>query len=171
MSTVHPDGRWRQMQLHGVQFRCQDASVSGRFVRHLALWRADERLDLITPPEHGSIAPRVVGLPTVADDPAVVEVDEWQSVVQWLQSGGRLGSYTMHDLAALACVASPAFAGEIGRVAAHRVVEHGAWRQGPLRAHPDHPLAVLERAAESCERARAALLAARTEIALQSGHR
>lgn len=45
-----------------------------RFVRMLLLERERERLAIITPPEHGAVAPNVVRLPEAPGDAVIVEI-------------------------------------------------------------------------------------------------
>jgi len=71
---TEPDGRWRRVALNGARFVVRDAARSQRFVRHLGIYTRNERADLITPPEHGAIAPRAARLPGVPDGAAVVDI-------------------------------------------------------------------------------------------------
>lgn len=158
-----PDGRWERVPLHGCCFRAGDAACRQRFVRHLALENGWLRIDLITPPERGAIAPRAAGLPDAPRDAAVVETTTWDVLADWLHSGGRLAGRTVADLARLACVATPQFAVVIGELAA-RVAAELIWeRCGPMRGSGGmaNALGPLVEAARTSPRAADALMAAR----------
>lgn len=158
-----PDGRWSHVALHGCRVSVSDAACSQRFVRRLALDSECARLDLITPPERGAIAPRAAGLPGVSHDAAVVETSSWEALADWLLSGGRLAGRTVAELARLACVATPQFAVIIGQLAA-RVAAEMVWdRCGPMRDSGGMPNALrpLAEAARSSPRAADAFMAAR----------
>lgn len=161
LALTYPGGRWYQLQLSGARFRARDARARQRFVRHLCIWRENERIDIITPPEHGAIAPRAVSLPYVPNGAAVVESGEWQALFRWLDSGGRLGSHTMDELSQLSCLAGIDLAADIGRqVAALATEMYTCRRYGPMRSRVGDPLAELRRTAATSERARVACLAA-----------
>lgn len=158
-----PDGRWSHVALHGCHVSVSDAACSQRFVRCLALDSERARLDLITPPDRGAIAPRAAGLPGVSHDAAVVETSSWEALADWLLSGGRLAGRTVAELARLACVATPQFAVIIGQLAA-RVAAEMIWdRCGPMRDSGGMPNALrpLAEAARSSARAADAFMAAR----------
>lgn len=158
-----PDGRWSHVALHGCHVSVSDAACSQRFVRCLALDSERARLDLITPPDRGAIAPRAAGLPGVSHDAAVVETSSWEALADWLLSGGRLAGRTVAELARLACVATPQFAVVIGQLAA-RVAAEMIWdRCGPMRDSGGMPNALrpLAEAARSSARAADAFMAAR----------
>jgi len=64
MTLQMPDGRQRRHVLHGFDAVAIDARRQRRFVRMLILERGEaERVVVITPPEHGSVAPNVVRMP------------------------------------------------------------------------------------------------------------
>lgn len=172
-----PDGRWQRVALHGCRVTVSDAAssvmvsdaaCSQRFVRRLALDSECARLDFITPPERGAIAPRAAGLPGVSHDAAVVETSSWEALADWLLSSGRLAGRTVAELARLACVATPQFAVIIGQLAA-RVAAEMSWdRCGPMRDSGGVPNALrpLAEAARSSPRAADAFMAARAAAAV-----
>jgi hypothetical protein len=163
-----PDGRWQRVALHGCRFRVGDAACQQRFVRRIALESERERADLITPPELGAIAPRAAGVPGVAQDAAVVETSCWETLADWLLSGGRLAGRTVAELARLACVATPQFAVIIGGLAARVACEMSWERCGPMRGSggkPGDALRPLAEAARTSPRAADALMAARAAAA------
>ena len=160
-----PDGGARELALSGAELRVGDATFAQRFVRHLHL-RADAgATDLITPPEDGAIAPRAAQLPRAPDDAGIVERPLFDTLVQWLGAGGRLGACTIAELAALARVATAAFAVVVGERAGQLAVETVWPHGGPMRGGDSgddvrrrlHPL---EEAARTSERAAEALIAA-----------
>lgn len=177
ITIVYPDGGWRELPLHGARFAVQDATATSvaiagnRFVRHLIVENRvrelSERMDILTPPERGSIAPRVARLPRVPDGAAVIDTDEWDAAFHWLDTGGRLGGHNMDELARLARIASPDFAQTVGRFAAQLAAEALSDRNGPMRrrGRADNPLRPLERAAERSPRAANAWLAATHALA------
>lgn len=157
-----PDGRWHNLPLHGCTYAVADAACLQRFVRHLDLEGGFGRMDLITPPDRGAIAPRAACLPRVPAEAAVVETVAWEAVVDWLSSGGRLSGRTVAELARLACVATPQFAVVIGELAA-KVATEMIWEQcGPMRDSGGAPnlLRPLQEAARTSSRAADALIAA-----------
>ncbi len=159
---TYPDGRWQRVNLHGCQFQTQDATCNQRFVRHLVLSHPHRRIDLITPPDQGTIAPRAAGLPAAPGDAAIVERPAWDALADWLASGGRLAGRTIAELARLSCVASAQFAVVIGELAA-QVAGHLAWeRCGPMRdsGGVHDTLGPFEEAARTSPRAADALMAA-----------
>src|SRR4051812_17268249 len=86
-----PDGRQRRHVLDGVDVVALDARRQNRFVRMLMLERdGQERVAVITPPEHGAVAPNVVRLPEVPDEAAVVDRNTWDILSEWILGGGRL---------------------------------------------------------------------------------
>lgn len=157
-----PDGRSRTMLLNGARFAVRDATRARRFVRHLKLYLADGRADLITPPEEGCIAPRAAQLPDVPDDATIVDAHAWEALVDWLQGGGRLGGRSIGELARLAAIASAQFAITLGEWAAQVAFEMTWERRGPLRGGSElqHSLRPLEEAANRHPRAADALIAA-----------
>jgi hypothetical protein len=113
--------------------------VLRRFVRMLVL-DADndntahgERIHLITPPDHGAVAPNVVSVPEAPADSAIVDTHAWEAVSEWLLGGGRLAACSIADLARLSCLATPPFAVLLGEVAAQRALEQVWSATGPLR--------------------------------------
>lgn len=164
-----PDGRWERMHLHGCCFRAGDAACSQRFVRHLVLENGWLRIDLITPPERGAIAPRAAGIPSAPRDAAVIEPGAWEVLADWLHSGGRLAGRTVADLARLACVATPQFAVIIGELAARVAAELSWERCGPMRGSGGiiNALAPLVDAARTSPRAADALMAARAATVMR----
>src|SRR5215208_2813952 len=71
LSVLMPDGQCRAIALDGAVVAVADAAFRRRFVRMLTLERAGERTAIITPPDHGAIAPRAVFLPVAPEDAAV----------------------------------------------------------------------------------------------------
>jgi len=170
-----PDGRPRRYALDGRSatqldgmFTARSAPYSNarperRFVRMLVLERDDERHVLITPPDHGAVAPNVVRLPVAPEDAAIVDDHAWDALAEWLLGGGRFAAYAISDLARLAAVATSRFAALIGQVAAERALEQLWAARGPLRGVADleaalHPLIA---AARQSPRVADALRAAR----------
>jgi hypothetical protein len=160
-----PDGRAREFPLEGADLAVGDATFTQRFVRHLHLDTGYAELDLITPPEQGAIAPRAAQLPRAPDEAGIVERTVFDTLVEWLIGGGRLGGRTIEDLARLARLASPGFAVVIGERAGQLAVE-GTWtfggpmRGGALGDDPRRRLHPFEVAARDSERAGEALVAA-----------
>lgn len=170
-----PDGKPRRHALDGRSVTQLDglytarstpfahARPERRFVRMLILERDDERHVIITPPEHGAVAPNVVRLPVAPDDAAIVGDPAWDALADWILGGGRLAGCAMTDLARLAAIATPRFAALIGQVAAQHALEQVWAARGPLRGVHDleaalHPLVA---AARHSPRAADALRAAR----------
>lgn len=170
--------------------------VLRRFVRMLVLEREsantnvprrsrdrdghDERLIcLITPPDHGAVAPNVVSVPEAPADAAVVEPRVWEALADWMLNGGRLAACSIPDLARLACIATPQFAVLIGEVAAQRALEHMWEGKGPLRMgfdptdaqYLDAALSPLAEAAKHSPRAGEALVSALSHAAGAARHR
>jgi hypothetical protein len=161
--TLHfRDGRSRWLDLDGCHSDILDATFRHRFVRMLTLARGADALALITPPDHGAIAPRVARLPGAPADAVVLDDDTWQIVVDWIRSGGRLSALTVAELARLAGIATPPFALLVGEVAAQVAFEM-VWEQaGPWRGGValEDALAPLQQAARHSQRAAEALVAA-----------
>jgi len=157
-----PDGACRHVDLDGASVAVVDAAFRRRFVRMLTLERGGERAAFITPPDHGAIAPRAVPLPLAPDDAAVVEDGAWDTLVEWITTGGRLAGRNVAELARLAVIATPQFAIAIGEVAAQVALEMIWERNGPLRGGADlaHSLRPLYDAARRSPRASDALVAA-----------
>ena len=170
-----PDGKPRRHALDGRSATQLDglytarstafahARPERRFVRMLSLERDDERSVLITPPEHGAVAPNVVRLPVAPDDAAIVDGPAWDTLADWILGGGRLSGCAMTDLARLAAIATARFAALIGQVAAQRALEQVWAARGPLRGVDDLEAALrpLVAAARQSPRAADALRAAR----------
>jgi len=136
-----PDGRLRRMTLDGVEPYAIDGCMRAhvdvhderRFVRMLVLAHDPANDVLITPPEHGTVAPNVVRLPEAPHDAAIVDPYVWEPLADWVIGGGRLGACTIAELARLATIATPSFAVLIGEVAAQRALELAWVGRGPLR--------------------------------------
>jgi hypothetical protein len=190
---VMPDGRLRQFPLDGVAATVADGCVAQtsargstpeitlvhgvvhaapprvlrRFVRMLVLERGRDREVVITPPDHGAVAPNVVSVPEAPSEAAVIEAHAWEALSDWLYVGGRLASCSIPDLARLACIATPQFAMLIGEVAAQRALEHVWSTIGPLRGGSDLDSALqpLTDAARRSSRANEALVSAISHVA------
>jgi hypothetical protein len=175
-----PDGRQRRHVLDGTSATLLDGVVvprgartridarpERRFVRMLMLERGHERHAVITPPDHGAVAPNVVRLPEAPDEAAIVEDLAWDVLSDWIMGGGRLGGCSVADLARLAAIATPQFAVLIGEVAAQRAIELACAARGPLRGADGvesalHPFAA---AARQSPRVAEALVAAFAYVA------
>ena len=146
---IMPDGKLRRHELDGHVVTLLDGLFMARgmpgvhtrperrFVRTLMLERDAERHVLITPPDHGAVAPNVVRLPEAPDDAAIVDDHAWEAVADWLVGGGRFAACSIADLARLAAVATPRFAALIGQVAAQLALEQVWATRGPLRGVGD----------------------------------
>jgi hypothetical protein len=170
-----PDGRHRRHALDGHAVSLLDgffveratpgvhARLERRFVRMLTLERDVECHVIITPPEHGAVAPNVVRLPEAPDDAAIVDDHAWDALVDWIMSGGRFAACSIADLARLAAIATSRFAAQIGQIAAQRAFELMWAARGPLRGADDLESALqpLVFAARHSPRAGDALRAAR----------
>jgi hypothetical protein len=189
---VMPDGRIRRHFLDGVHVTTSDGFVAERsargsseliprdsmvnvaprvlrrFVRMLVLERDGAQFVVISPPEQGAVAPGVVRVPEAPHDAAIIDNDAWDALTDWLLGGGRLGACSVADLARLATIATPHFAGLIGEVAAQRALEL-VWLEaaGPLRGgfDLDSVLQPLVDAARSSPRAGEALVSALSHAA------
>src|SRR5512136_2935659 len=85
-----PDGRQRRHPLDGCSATQLDGFVVARglppidarrrFVRMLILERDGEHHAIITPPDHGAVAPNVVRLPEAPDDAAIVDDHAWDAL-------------------------------------------------------------------------------------------
>lgn len=149
MTLRMPDGRQRRHVLDGFAATTADgfapARRQRRFVRMLILERDSERVVVITPPEHGTVAPNVVRVPEAPAEAAIVERGTWDILSEWMLAGGRLAACSVAELAQLAAIATPQFAVLIGEVAAQRALELLWAARGPLRGIVDveavlHPL-------------------------------
>jgi hypothetical protein len=170
-----PDGKQRRHALDGHAVNLLDgffvergtpgnpARPERRFVRMLLLERDPERHVIITPPEHGAVAPNVVRLPEAPDDAAIVDDLAWDALVDWTMGGGRFAACSIADLARLATIATQRFAAQIGQIAAQRAFELLWAAHGPLRGADDLESALLPLviAARHSQRAADALRAAR----------
>jgi hypothetical protein len=156
---------------HGAPIQTQ--RVLRRFVRMLVLERDGERIVVITPPDHGAVAPNVVLVPEAPNDAAIVDELAWDAIAEWLLGGGRLAAFSIAELARLACIATTQFAGLIGEVAAQRALEHVWSASGPLRGNSDldSVLQPLVEAAKHSQRASEALVAALSHAAGASRRR
>ncbi|MEO8554024.1 MAG: hypothetical protein ABI678_28815 [Kofleriaceae bacterium] len=166
-----PDGWTRRHVLDGVTATIGDGftivqrsggRVERRFVRMLMLERGGRHVAVITPPEHGTVAPNVVRVPEAPQDAAIVEGPTWEALAEWLATGGLLGALAIADLARLACIATPQFAAVVGEVAAQRALDLVWIATGPLRGMHDLDSALqpFVAAARHSTRAAEALVAA-----------
>jgi hypothetical protein len=146
----------------GVESR----SIGRRFVRMLTVERGTERHVLITPPEHGAVAPNVVRVPDAPASAIIVDPPVWEVLADWLASGGRFAACSIADLARLVAIATPQFAVLIGEVAAQVAIEL-ALISDPLRGGSDVETALepLTVAARTSPRAVEALVAAHAHAA------
>lgn len=156
------DGGWEQVSLEGARVTSRDASCSSRFVRHVVVRTALRRVDLITSPEEGAIAPRAARLPGVPRWSIIVDSPVWETVSSWLRSGGGLSGRTILELARLARVSTSQFAIAVGECVAHVAAEMTWERLGPMRGGGAflQMLKPLEDAARESQRASDALVAA-----------
>ncbi len=156
---------------HGAPI--QTNRVLRRFVRMLELERDGERVVVITPPDHGAVAPNVVLVPEAPTDAAIIDELAWDALADWLLVGGRLSACSIAGLARLACIATPQFAVLIGEVAAQRALEHLWEVSGPLRGGGDldSVLQPLADAAKQSPRASEALVSALAHAAGASRRR
>ncbi len=173
LHLIQPDGRTREFALAGAELAVADASYARRFVRHLRVWSDSDVIDLITPPEEGAIAPRAALLPRAPDDSGIIDQRDFDTVHEWLLSGGRLGGRTIEELARLARMATSAFAAVIGERADQMAREKEAAFGGQMRgvAIGDverRRLRPLELAARDSDRAAEALVAALAAGALET---
>jgi hypothetical protein len=178
LSLAMPDGRPRRYALDGYAVTCLDGYMRGldegwdrsaprpvrRFVRMLVLERDHDRHAIVTPPEHGAVAPNVVRLPEAPADAAVVDSHAWEPLADWLMGGGRLAGCSIGELARLAEIATAPFAALIGEVAAQLALELCWATRGPLRGSFDvesvlHPLVAAARRSPRAEDALTAALA------------
>ena len=165
-----PDGRQRRHALDGYAATQLDGFVAApidvrherRFVRMLILERDHDRHVIITPPDHGAVAPNVVRLPEAPDEAAIVDEYAWDALAEWIGGGGRLAGCSIADLARLAAIATPQFAVLIGEVAAQRALELMWAGDPPLRGVDDVEASLypLVTAARQFPRVAAALVAA-----------
>jgi hypothetical protein len=177
---VMPGGWTRRHALHGVAPTTCDGYVAlpprgaRRFVRMLILERGgDERDVVITPPDQGAVAPKIVGVPEAPPGAAVVDPVAWEALAEWLVGGGRLAACSITELARLACISTPQFAVLIGEVVAQRALELAWFTHGPLRGGSDLESALLPLAlaAKDSPRAAEALVSAHAHAAGASRRR
>jgi hypothetical protein len=176
---VMPGGWTRRHALHGVSTTIGDGYVAlpprgaRRFVRMLILERDGERVVVITPPDQGAVAPKIVGVPEAPHGAAVVDLAAWDALADWLLGGGRLAACSIGELARLACISTPQFAALIGEVAAQRALELASFAHGPLRGGSDLESALipLVLAAKDSPRAAEALVSAHAHAAGASRRR
>jgi hypothetical protein len=158
------DGRMRRHSLHG----CEPYVIDGCFVAtddrrfFVRMLVIDDATTIITPPDRGSVAPKVVRLPEAPSDAWIVEESVFAPLADWLLTGGRLGACTLADLARLATIASAQFASLIGEVAAQRALELAWATRGPLRGGSELEIALqpFVDAARTSPRAAEALISA-----------
>jgi len=162
LSTEDWDGVWDEVALAGARVYARDATCNLRFVRHVSVRTRARRVDLITPPAEGAIAPRAARLPGVPHGALIVEGAVWDTVCAWVRSGGGLSGRTIHELARLACLATSQFAIAVGECIAHVAAEMTWQRLGPMRGGGAflQVLKPLEDAARTSPRANEALAAA-----------
>lgn len=137
--------------------------VERRFVKMLALERGGSpQAVVVTPPEEGAVAPKIVSVPEAPKDAAIVDAATWDALAGFILGGGRVAALAVADLARLAMIATPQFAILIGEVAAQRALDWVAMARGPVRGVPDLDLALqpLFVAARTSQRAGEALIAA-----------
>lgn len=160
--------------VRGAPAHAAPPRVLRRFVRMLVLdrehargSREPDRVYVITPPDHGAVAPNVVSVAEAPADAAVVDTRAWEALSDWVLAGGRLTACSISDLARLACIATPQFAALIGEVAAQRALEHVWGATGPLRAgfDLDSALQPFVDAAKQSPRANDALVSALSHAA------
>ncbi len=164
-----------RFELNGCDFGLSDARYHHRFVRHLQISRrfglGIARLDLITDPRLGMIAPRAARLPDLAEATAMISEAQLATVTRWLDGGRRLLGLSIIDLAKLSSVASVVFAVVIGERAADLATQM-SWERGlPLRSSPVSNsralLSPFEQQAAHSERAHLALMAALAHMGRQ----
>jgi len=160
-----PGERARDFALAGADVAVGDATFARRFVRHMRLWSAADVVHLMTPPEEGAIAPRAAQLPRAPEDAGVIDRQAFDTVHDWLASGGRLGGRTIEELARLARLATSAFAAVIGERAAQMAADTiwpfgGPMRGGATGDDVRRRLRPFEVAARDSDRVAEALVAA-----------
>lgn len=167
LTFVLPGGRRRRFDLDGCEPVASDGCLARgaerRFVKMLALERNGAApAVVVTPPEEGAVAPKIVRVPEAPKDAAIVDAATWDALAGFILGGGRVAALAVADLARLAMVATPQFAILIGEVAAQRALDWVAMARGPVRGIPDLDLALqpLFVAARTSQRAGEALIAA-----------
>lgn len=175
VQLAHPDGRRLRHSLDGCTPTALDGFVAHhdlgrhrRFVRMLVLENSTTRHVYITPPEQGAVAPNVIHVPEAPTEAAILEAPAFDALSDWVLGGGRLGAFSIPDLARLAQIASSAFAIVIGEVAAQRAIELAWDARGPLRSYgaaPEASLQPLVDAAKTSPRAAEALVSALSHLA------
>lgn len=173
LSVSLPGGGQRRISLDGSSAHVADAEHRRRFVRMLTIERGAERTALITPPERGAIAPRAVPMPRAPDDAAILDVQPFEVIAEWVLRGGRLAGLTVAELSALAAIATPHFAVVLGEIAAAAALELVWEEAGPLRGGVDidAPLQPLYEAARGSARAAEALVSALAVCAVRRARR
>jgi hypothetical protein len=176
-----PDGRVRRHVLDGCIPSVVDGFVAAhilgrwerRFVRMLVLDNGSQRHVVITPPDHGAVAPNVVRVEQAPDDAAIIDEHAWDALTEWVLGGGRLGACAISELARVASIATPGFAALIGEVAAQRALEQMWATRGPLRGSGDLDSALqpLAEAAHHSTGAAEALVSALSHAAGATGRR
>jgi len=171
----HADGRRLRHSLDGFTPTALDGFVAHqdlgrhrRFVRMLVLEKRAARHVFITPPEQGAVAPNVISVPEAPTEAAILETLAFEALSDWILRGGRLGAFSISDLARLAQIASASFAVVIGEVAAQRAIEIAWDARGPLRSYgaaPEASLQPLADAAKTSPRAAEALVSALAHLA------
>jgi hypothetical protein len=157
------DGRIRRHALHGSEASvldgCYVTREQRRFVRMLVV---DAEMTIITPPDRGAVAPRVVIVPEAPANAWIIDDHAWNVLAAWLLAGGRLSACSLDELAYLATIASAPFASLIGEVAAQRALELAWVTRGPLRSGSELEVALqpFVDAARAWPRAAEALISA-----------
>jgi hypothetical protein len=105
-----------------------------------------ESAAVITPPDRGSIAPRVAYLPVAPDDAALVEAGVWETLADWISTSGRLAGRTVEELARLASIATAARRRRRPRRAASARARRA--HLGPRRGRPGRRARRLQRVIE-----------------------
>lgn len=141
VQLVMPDGRARRHELDGRIVSSLDGCYrDGRrrfFVHMLVLERWSERHTLISPPDKGAVAPSVVRVPEAPAEAAILDEEELDVLTKFAMSGGRIGGFSIADLARLAAIATPQFAVVIGEIAAERACELASLAVGMYRGAID----------------------------------
>ncbi len=167
-----------RFELSGCDFGLSDARYHHRFVRHLQISRrfglGTARLDLITDPRLGMIAPRAARLLDLTEATAIITAAQLATVTRWLDGNRRLLGLSISDLARLSSVASVVFAVAIGERAADLTTQM-SWERGlPLRSSPFTNsralLSPFEQQAAHSERAHLALMAALAHMGRHQQH-
>ena len=166
LTISKPDGDNARVSLPGSHHSVRDAVQRRRFVGHLRISTSRIRVDLITPPEQGAIAPRVAGLPGAPASATVIDLMSWEALRSWIETNGSFSGRTIAELALLARIASSQFAIALGERAAVVAVQIAGQRGNPMRKGVEVSwlLRPLEEAARHSSRAQDALVAAFAHI-------